>query len=102
MFGIGLPELIFIFIVGLIVFGPEKLPDIAKEIAKFIFNLKQGVYEFKKNIEEEINLPNPSKEIEERLNEIYNMYNYDNTNNATKADEIKCEESKIKDNLAKS
>ena len=41
MFGIGVPELLIIFIVGLIVFGPGKLPEIGKELGKGIRELKK-------------------------------------------------------------
>lgn len=85
MFGIGLPELIFIFIVGLIVLGPEKLPDVAKQIAKFVMQLKKTADEFKndfdkdmgedinklKDIKDQLNI-DPKKEIEDKLKDIYN------------------------------
>ena len=41
MFGIGVPELILILIVGLIVFGPGKLPEAGRALGK-------GLKEFKK------------------------------------------------------
>ena len=41
MFGIGVPELILILVVGLIVFGPGKLPEVARSLGK-------GVREFKR------------------------------------------------------
>ena len=34
MFGIGIPELILILIVGLIVFGPSKLPEVGRAVGK--------------------------------------------------------------------
>ncbi len=42
MFGIGLPELLIILIVVLIVFGPKKLPDLAKSLGKGMAEFKKG------------------------------------------------------------
>ena len=41
MFGIGLPELLVIFVVALIVLGPKRLPEVAKALGK-------GLAEFRK------------------------------------------------------
>jgi sec-independent protein translocase protein TatA len=46
MFGsIGMPELIIIFVVALIVFGPSKLPDLGKSLGEAIRGLKKAVNE---------------------------------------------------------
>lgn len=42
MFGVSLPELIIIFAVILIVFGPDKLPSAARAFGKFMGELKKG------------------------------------------------------------
>jgi len=36
VFGVGLPELAVIIVVGLLVFGPDRLPDYAKQAGRFI------------------------------------------------------------------
>ena len=41
MFGIGIPELVVILIVGLIIFGPGKLPEVGRAVGK-------GLREFRK------------------------------------------------------
>ena len=53
MFGIGLPEMIVIFAVALIVIGPDKLPDLARSLAKGLFELKRTLNEVRGNFSEE-------------------------------------------------
>jgi Tat protein translocase TatB subunit len=58
MFGIGLPELILIMAVALIVVGPEKLPDLARGLAKQFFELKKAANVLKDSLQEEELLSN--------------------------------------------
>ena len=54
MFGIGLPELILILGIALIVVGPEKLPEMAKSIAKVVLDLKKTASGLKESLHEEM------------------------------------------------
>jgi sec-independent protein translocase protein TatB len=53
MFGIGLPELILIMAVALIVVGPEKLPDLARGLAKQLLELKKAANVLKESLNED-------------------------------------------------
>ncbi len=53
MFGIGLPELILILALALIVVGPDKLPDLARSVAKGILELKKTASTLKDSLTEE-------------------------------------------------
>jgi sec-independent protein translocase protein TatA len=45
MFGLGVPELIIILIIGLVLFGPGKLPDVGKALGKSIREFKSATTE---------------------------------------------------------
>ncbi len=45
MFGLGLPELLLIFLIVLVVFGASKLPQIGEGLGKGIKNFKKAVQE---------------------------------------------------------
>jgi Tat protein translocase TatB subunit len=55
MFGsIGFTELMLIFAVALIVFGPRKLPEIGRSIGKALGEFRRATTELKTTLEEEV------------------------------------------------
>src|SRR5262252_1911300 len=59
---LGFPEMIFLFLLGLIIFGPKKLPEIGRQIGRAMYEFKRASNEFKTQIESEIaNLEVPTE-----------------------------------------
>lgn len=66
MFGIGLPEMLLIMALALIVVGPDKLPDLARSLAKGLMELKKTAENLKHSFAEQ---DNPLNEIRPELEE---------------------------------
>src|ERR1039457_6831206 len=47
-------ETIFLFLLALVIFGPKKLPEIARQVGKYLNEFKRASNEFKSQIEQEI------------------------------------------------
>lgn len=54
MGSIGMPELVIIFVIALIIFGPRKLPELGKSLGRSINEFKRASNELKNTLEDEI------------------------------------------------
>ena len=85
MFGLGLPELIVIFVIALVVFGPKKLPDLGKSIGRAMAEFKKAQQEFQDSVQAEM------KEVEKTTNleELKKLGTLDGLSAYKGADEVK-------------
>ncbi len=57
MFGsIGMPELVVIFVIALLVFGPRKLPDLGRSLGRTLAEFRKASNELRSTLEEEVRL----------------------------------------------
>ena len=56
MGNIGIPELVIIFTIALIIFGPRKLPELGKSLGKSLAEFKRASNELKNTLDEEIRM----------------------------------------------
>ncbi len=54
MWNLGFSEVLVIFVIALIVFGPRKLPDLGKSLGKGLAEFKRASNELKRTWEEEV------------------------------------------------
>ena len=70
MFGLGIPELIVIFVIALVVFGPKKLPDLGRALGKGIAEFKRASQEVKDTIETEVRAAESKLDIEKLKSDV--------------------------------
>ena len=54
MFDIGLPELMVIFVVAVVVFGPDRLPDFARQAGRFVRQVQRFTQSARDDIRSEL------------------------------------------------
>jgi len=64
MFNIGMPELLVVFLVVLLVFGPKRLPEIGRTLGKAFSAFKKATMDLKDTLEQE-----PPEEIKAEVEE---------------------------------
>ena len=63
MGSLGMQEIIVIFVLALIVFGPRKLPELGKSLGKWLAEFKKASNELKQTWEEEVRLDKEREEM---------------------------------------
>lgn len=71
MFDIGFQELVVIFVVALIVFGPKRLPEIAKTLGRGLGELKRAMENVREQIHQEVKDIKPDIDPIELKDKIY-------------------------------
>ena len=57
VFGVGLPEMAVIAVIGLLVFGPKKLPELGRTLGKTLKAFQSASQEFSNAVMAETNAP---------------------------------------------
>ena len=72
MFQIGFLEILIILILGLIIIGPKRLPDVVKTFLRLYKKMENKLSSFKKDIEEDIGVDELRKDVfnELRMEEL--------------------------------
>lgn len=67
MFGsLGFPEIVFILLLALLIFGPRKLPEVGRSLGRMMGELRRASNEFKRTINTELELDEDAPAIERR------------------------------------
>lgn len=80
MFGIGMQELIVIFVVALLVVGPKKLPELARALGKGMAEFKRATEELKGTLDKELEIEETVSEAERPSEDYSHLADLDSRN----------------------
>ena len=75
---LGMQEMVFIFVLALLIFGPKKLPELGKTLGKAMTEFRRASNELKSTFDREMS--NLERETESHTKEISSNFNYDTYN----------------------
>jgi len=95
MGSLGVPEMVFIFVLALLLFGPKKLPEVGRTLGKAMSEFRRASSELKATFDKEMQtLERETESIKEAANDYHNdTYNYDYSSYGTHADGVPITES---------
>jgi|SwirhirootsSR2_FD_contig_31_16320639_length_649_multi_13_in_0_out_0_2 Tat protein translocase TatB subunit len=64
MFGVGLPELLVIMVLGLLVLGPQRLPEVARTLGRLYGQLRRVSEEFQRTIRQDLDALERQEDID--------------------------------------
>ncbi len=70
MFDVGFAELFLLFIIGLLVLGPERLPAVARTIGGFVRKARMSYYNLKRTVEAELAAAEAANPVNEARREL--------------------------------
>lgn len=76
MLTVGTPEMIFIFLLALVLFGPKKLPEIGRTVGRAITEFRKASNELKSTFDREVR----ALEQEAKLSEVTDQFQHDTYN----------------------
>ncbi len=65
MWNLGFPEIVIIFIVALVIFGPRKLPELGRSLGRGLSEFKKASNELKRTWEDEVEAVKHEVEVEQ-------------------------------------
>jgi sec-independent protein translocase protein TatA len=76
---LGYPEMVFIFVLALLLFGPKKLPELGRTLGKAMTEFRRASTELKATFDREMkSLEQETEPIKQAASEYhYDTYNYD-------------------------
>ena len=75
---LGMQEMVFIFVLALLIFGPKKLPELGKTLGKAMTEFRRASMELKSTFDREMS--NLERETESTTKELSSSFNYDTYN----------------------
>ena len=73
MFGLGGTEVLVIFVLALLLFGPRKLPEIGRTLGKTLGELRRATMDFRLSLEREVELDKLKQETLGPLRDVVSL-----------------------------
>ncbi len=89
-------EIVFVFFIVLLVFGADRIPSLARTLAKGMTQVRQATKDIKSEIQDSMDIEDPTKSISEGIDEEVNKVknDLDDIEDSIKRDDHKFSDSK--------